>query len=120
MGITIISGASAKLFGRRQSIIRDCRLIERSCHGLQFRVQTLQTLSQTQPHQPYIQAMLQEITNIAKLANTIATSLENDNSLENLKHAMTSASDFSLHFKKASSHLQQEAAQIERAAQSLL
>jgi hypothetical protein len=121
MGITIIAGASAKLSGRRQSIIRDCRMIVRSCHGLHTRAQSLlQVLPQNTQTQLSQQAMLQEIVEIATLANAIATGLESDSSLESLQKAMTSAQDFSRHFEEASTHLQQEARQIETASRSLL
>ena len=121
IGMSIITGASAKLSRRRQSIIRDCWIIIRSSQGLHTRVQPLfQALPQnTQTHLSQ-QAILQTITEIATLAHAIVTGLENDGSLENLQKATTSAQDFSHYFENASTHMQQEAEQIEEAANSLL
>ncbi|EFH85709.1 hypothetical protein [Ktedonobacter racemifer] len=117
----ILTGASLRLSARRQSIMRDCGLIFTGSQSIQRRVQELlNAFPPSSQKQEFEQALMQDIHHIATLARSMGESLAKDMTLERIDQAMKSAHEMTEHFQDASTHLQQEARQLELASQSLL
>ncbi|MFL5627439.1 MAG: hypothetical protein ACJ788_17825 [Ktedonobacteraceae bacterium] len=123
LGTAILSGASRRLSSRRQSIIRDGYTIARTCDALQPRLQWVMQLARGSSNtqlQEALQVVIQGMQQIHRLGTSIASGLENDNTLSQLDGAMNSAHEISAQFEGAGEQLEQGAQQLETAARTLL
>ncbi len=123
MGTTILAGASKRLTGRRQAIIRDATLITRICQSTQPRLRRLhQNLQQTRDVQALedLQALYQNLQQIYVTAGAIADGLLKDTSLGQLDQAMEGAREIAKQFEAAGKQLEEETEHLENAARSLI
>jgi len=123
IGTTLLSGASKRLGGRRQSIIRDGMTIAQTCGALWPRVQWLQQIAQGSQNKQLmetLQVLQQGLYQINELGNSIAGGLEKDTALNQLDGAMESAREISAQFEAAGMQLERGAEQLELAARTLL
>ncbi len=123
VGTALLSGASKRLGGRRQSIIRDGTAIAQICRALWPRIQWLQQTAQASPNkyvQETLQSLQQGVYQINELGNAIVGGLESDNFLGQLDGAMESAREISMQFEAAGTELEHDAEQLEIAARTLL
>ncbi len=123
IGTTLLSGASKRLGGRRQSIIRDGMTIAQTCGALWPRVQWLQQIAQGSQNKQLmetLQVLQQGLYHINELGTSIAGGLEKDTTLNQLDGAMESAREISAQFEAAGVQLERGAEQLELAARTLL
>jgi hypothetical protein len=142
VGTTLLRQVSHRLSLRRQSLIRDTRLITQTCQACfpritflmrmhQGNVQPQKTPGHTQgPHtssemvpRQYAEALRgveQGIRQMYEVAMAISSALEQDEALKQLDQAMDGAGEISLQFQQAGEQLAQEAQQLVRAAHSLI
>ncbi len=121
IGTTILSGASKRLGSRRQSIIRDGTTIAQLCQASQPRMRWLYQIARgNQAAVESLQVIQQAFSQIYQLGSSIASSLENDATLNQLDGAMESAREISNQFEGAGQQLEYGAEQLETAARSLL
>lgn len=123
VGTSILSGASKRLKGRRNSIVRDSELITQTCAVLQPRIAFLLQRAYTARDQQALElltALQQGMQQISSLASGMASSFERDTSFEQLEKAMGSAQEISAQFDDASKQLEKGSDQLELAAASLI
>ncbi len=123
VGTALLSGASKRLGGRRQSIIRDMTAIAQICRTLWPRIQWLQQMAQGSPNKyvlEALQSLQQGVYQINELGIAITGGLESDNFLSQLDGAMESAREISMQFEAAGTELEHDAEQLEIAARTLL
>lgn len=123
VGTTILSGASKKLAGRRQTIIRDTTLIAQTCRAAMPHLQSLSHgLQGSQEKWAFteITALYQSLQQIHATATVIADGLGKDASHDQLEQAMLGAHDISRQFRMAGQQLDLETRQLETAARSLI
>ncbi len=123
VGTALLSGASKRLGGRRQSIIRDGTAIAHICRALWPHIQWLQQTAQGSPNkyvQEALQSLQQGVYQINELGTAIVGGLESDNFLSQLDGAMESAREISMQFEAAGTELEHDAEQLEIAARTLL
>jgi hypothetical protein len=122
-GTALLSGASKRLGGRRQSIIRDVTAIAHICRTLWPRIQWLQQMVQGSPNKyvlEALQSLQQGVYQINELGIAIISGLESDNFLSQLDGAMESSREISMQFEAAGTELEHDAEQLEIAARTLL
>lgn len=123
MGTTILAGASKRLSGRRQGIIRDATLITRTCQSTLPRLQRLhQKLQEMQDAQSLedLHALYQSLQQMHSTATAIADGLLKDTSLGQLDQAMEGAREIAKQFEAAGKQLEKETEHLETAASSLI
>lgn len=123
MGTTILAGASKRLSGRRQSLIRDAALIARTCQSTQPRLQRLHLKLQEAGDDQAIEdlrALYQSLQQVYATASAIADGLLKDNSLSQLDQAMEGAREIAKQFEAAGKQLEEETKHLEIAARSLV
>ena len=123
MGTTILTGASKRLSGRRQVLIRDTTLIARVCQDALPRLQMIhRKLQETRDTQALeeLGALYQSFQQIYNTATTLADGLGKDTSLDQLDQAMVGAREIAKQFEAAGKQLEKETEQLETAARSLI
>ena len=123
MGTTILAGASKRLSGRRQSIIRDATLITRTCQSTLPRLQRLhQKFQGTRDAQALedLHVLYQGLQQMYVTAGAIADGLLKDTSLSQLDQAMEGAREVAKQFEAAGKQLEEETEHLETAARSLI
>lgn len=122
-GTTILTGASKRLSGRRQVLIRDTTLIARICQEALPRLQIVHyKLQETRDAQAFeeLSTLYQSFQQIHSTAAAIASELGKDTSLDQLDQAMTGAREIAKQFEAAGKQLEVETAHLEMAARSLI
>jgi hypothetical protein len=122
-GTIILIGASKRLAGRRQTLIRDAMLI---AHTSQDTLPHLQRLhkqlqeSQDKRSVEELSVLYQSLQQIYNTATAIADGFTRDTTLDQLDHAMAGAREIAKQFEVAGKQLEKETEHLETAAKSLI
>jgi len=123
MGTTILTGASKRLSGRRQTLIRDTTLIARTCQDALPHLQLLhKRLQETRDKQAIeeLSMLYRSLQQIHQTATTIADGFIKDTALDQLDQAMLGAREIAKQFEAAGKQLEKETEHLETAARSLI
>jgi hypothetical protein len=123
MGTTILTGASKRLSGRRQTLIRDTTLIARTCQDALPHLQLLhRKLQEARDKQALeeLSMLYRSFQQIHQTATTIADGFIKDTALDQLDQAMLGAREIAKQFEAAGKQLEKETEHLETAARSLI